>query len=439
MDIENVVKATDMVFSDYLSGKINNTSLCDHLSRILSSFDNGKHITVYVINPKRSDQIFFMRTAPIIDDGMTIIDEIKEEDISFKKMNERWSKLENWVIEIDIRTFDRTIISFNPQELTAMLLHEIGHVIYSDRVVEKFYRMFMETKLKFTMAERSKFKILTCIYLIPLYTACVAHELSIGKNGIIEERMCDSLTRSVRYHTYLISAFDKIIKAYGTNYIIKDESVCDKEVEKDMIWAGININELSQRRDKLKSELVFKFMNTNSNIFKKAYSEISNKIGVYIKNKKNNESMGTLESFFSNNETIDMNTYDILIDYKKSGPLFRLLDNYDDKIATEGLSLLKKDKPISMSDYDIDCIEVEIDRIQNHHDRMFVLDLIYNALEKIDTIESLMDVNIKYNKYRNKIEPWRKRLAELRTMAMKKKDFSSNYTLFVRQVPGYEG
>jgi len=436
----------DLIYSDFLVGKLDYKSLEGHLSRVLSTIDSQKQIEVSIIQTKKSEPVFFMRVAPAIDNSIELLGELREERISFKSMYNRWNNISKWVMEIDARTLDRSVISFNPQELTAMTLHEIGHVIYSDRVIEKFYRMYIEAKLKFTLADRFKFKFLTCMYLIPLYTACAAHEISTGVNGKIEEKHCDALTRTVGYQYNLISAFDKIIKAYGTSVIIKDEATTDNLVKKDMLWSDVNITQIIDRKQSLKNELVFKAMNTNSGLFKKAYARISDTIGAYVRNKRNGVNEGVIESFLEKNETVDFDKYEVVCEPFKLTTLEHLFRDIDSRsietivVESNLLDAFKSNKDISISEYDLDCVEVEIDRIQNHHDRMYVLDLIYNLLEKIDTIESLMDTNIKYNKYRNKIEPWRKRLEEMRSRTMAKRNFDTErYTLFVKQVRGYEG
>lgn len=433
---KNIVETTDKLFSDYMVAKINNKELEKYLGSCLSSIQDCKKMyTVYIVDSP-NEPMFFMRITPNIDQSDCILNEIKNEKISFKKLRERWNSIENWNLEIDSRCLDRNEINFNPQELTALLIHEVGHVIYSDTPIERFYREFNEAKLKFTLADRAKFKFVTFLYIIPLYTTSIAHNFGVGKNGILEEKKCDALTKLFGYEKHLINACTKIIKRYGSS-IFKNDNEMDKRLETEFIWCNSNITELIERKHTLKNELVYKTLKTKSFPIKAMYMKLLSKIGIYIKDKKTGLAM---ESVFESIDKIDLNECEICVNNNLSnieGYLTNLKNNSE--IAKEAF-FKNKNKKIDVSEYDIDAIDIESDRIENHHDRLFVLDLIYELLEKIDIIEEMseMDNSIK-RKYTSKIKPFRDRLYEIRNKVMKKKDFDKEYKLFINVPKGYEG
>ena len=96
-------------------------------------------------------------------------------------------------------------------------------------------------------------------------------------------------------------------------------------------------------------------------------------------------------------------------------------------------------KPKLPSDYDIDMIAVEIDRMQNHHDRLYVLDLIY---AKIDQINNFMESSKNagtFNTYKNKCASQLKRLDQLRLELLNKRVSTAGYKVIVNYPVGYEG
>jgi len=121
----------DDAFSSYLLDP-NDEEFSKKVSSILSAFAKQKsfHVNIVKIEPREKEPFFGMRVFPdrVFAEGI-LKDLAEEEKPSIKKMCDRWKSILMWTIEIDERVFDRNSINFNPQELTAMLLHEIGHTI----------------------------------------------------------------------------------------------------------------------------------------------------------------------------------------------------------------------------------------------------------------------------------------------------------------------
>ena len=90
--------------------------------------------------------------------------------------------------------------------------------------------------------------------------------------------------------------------------------------------------------------------------------------------------------------------------------------------------------------FDIDMIDVEIDKVENHQDRIYVLDLIYARDEEIsEFIEYYGENSNQVKANRAKIEKYRKRLAELRARVLSKHTIDNGYKLWVKSPEGYEG
>ena len=110
-----------------------------------------------------------------------------------------------------------------------------------------------------------------------------------------------------------------------------------------------------------------------------------------------------------------------------------------DKIAQEAM-FRKKKKSIVPSQLDVDTIFVEVDRIQNHADRRYVLDLIYTQEEKITTFLEMYEKDeMMMNKHKTKMEGMLKQLASMRQCVLDKRSFDKQYKVFVKYPVGYEG
>ena len=106
-------------------------------------------------------------------------------------------------------------------------------------------------------------------------------------------------------------------------------------------------------------------------------------------------------------------------------------------IVTE--SFKSKKPPKLPSDYDIDIISVEIDKIENHYDRMYVLDLIYNKIDQITEFIEYSEATGTYNKYKFKCESQLKALEKLRLAVLDKRTVKNDLRFIVNYPKGYEG
>ena len=305
-----------------------------------------------------------------------------------KTFSKKWlADITRYTREIDKNLFNRTIISFNQQELTALLLHELAHVVFSSKKSERFYDAYRINKAQLKLQEKKATRIAqSVIYAIPGMIACGMHSWNVGgKSGRYEEYICDQMFGVDKYRENLEAAINKIVRAYGTT-IIKNETEVTGKLDASVKWCNINITELSHRRVLLKNEIVNAAANTRSKSLKRGYLNIMARFGVGMRDKYTGNLIAT-ESVFDEIESLD-------------NPAYGLCQKYEivDLFANEGLAfssaientmalspaLESKKAPKLPSNYDIDAIAIEIDRIENHHDRSYVLDLIYNKIEQIN-------------------------------------------------------
>ena len=103
-----------------------------------------------------------------------------------------------------------------------------------------------------------------------------------------------------------------------------------------------------------------------------------------------------------------------------------LKESTKNDIATEAFFKRNK-KPEIPTQLDVDTIFVEVDRIQNHADRRYVLDLIYNQEEKINKFLELCEANDDLGrKYNSKMHAMLAELQSMRKAVLAKRSFDKS-------------
>lgn len=438
-NLEKRISMMDNAFSDYLMKKLSDDSLERKLSTILTSldFDSGdKEFEVCIVKNNGKEPFFGMRVFPVIEEANKITSSLANEKKSFSEICKMWKTIKQWYLEIDNGVFDRTQLNFIPKELTALTLHEVGHVIYSDKIIEQFYRAYQDSYMRMKITDKAAMKYLYMLYTIPLSATCMMRHWTNGKNEINQEKFADRVLIENGYSEYLLTALNKIIKAYG-NDVGQSEEAGNRAIQSSINWCNLNVTDITKRRNSLKDDLFYQTMKTNSTYVKALSMKILHDLSVGL---RENYTGAVVESYGADivNDKGFFAKYTSFYDLAKYGSLETRI-----KAATESYTIAlesKHDKITLPSQYDIDAISVECDRITNHHDRIYVLDLIYDKLTQLDQFESMIvGDRIAMRKYSEKINSMRNELQELRTTVLGKHNLDTEYKLFVKYPKGYEG
>lgn len=450
--IDNKVplKCIEDAFADALEGNKNLNAIAKVIkvnSEILvrGARDNDISGTTFDIKfVDGKDQFLGMCVYPTIDNAHCMSACIQ----NFKGCRDfvdRWKSMTSYIIEIDENLFDRSIIAFNPQELTAMLMHEISHVIFSSKKAEQLYACYIANRefLKMTRDKAALSKLQGIFYEVPMTVICGIHEWNIGKDGMMEEWICDQVFGMTEYQEHMVSALNKIIRAYGTT-IITQQDVQLHNVDVDMKWCNLNIRDIVRRREMLRSELLNRSSRARGYTLRHVYLDIIARLGIGLRDRYTN-GVVAMEAVLADIDEGAREFTSVLSDYKftctnmKRAAAIEGLSvrAFEDAPALESLKLKKA--PKLPSDYAIDEISIEIDKIENHYDRIYVLDLIYNRLSEIDIFESYYTEIGEIHKYAAKIKSKRDYLEKLREAVLEKKILDKDYTVFVKCPKGYEG
>ena len=439
---EKSLMLLESAFTRFLMNESTEARLCREIETALNNLpfeENQKQFTVQIANQKSVEKFFGMRVFPKIEEldnfCKDLVGEESDDIIKFKDLVKRWKNIGSWFLELDATLFDRNIVNFTPKELVALTLHEIGHVIYSDKPVEGFYRAYREAKVRMKISDRATQKLMYNIYMIPLSIACMQKRWVNDKNQINVEIVADKTVVELGYGEYLVEAFDKIIRRYGS--INTNENQLQSEIDTSVQWCNLNISDVIRRKETLKDELYYRAIRTKSNYMKAITIIMLDKLGFKMKERYTGAVVENSLELLSDPKI--MEKYIPIVDALESARFDKQLQGMisSEQIAMEAaFNRGKKIKAVLPSQYEIDAIAIEVDKITNHHDRIFVLDLIYEVLEKINTFEQTISSDPSLvRKWSATINSMKEQLEQLRQATLSKKSFSSEYRFFCKLPP----
>lgn len=439
------LEAIENAFTDFLEKKISVGTLEKTLGVALGmlKFDTQKTFTVTLSKSKDGRHFFGMECYPSQECLEDICAKTADPEIRFKDLCKAWRRIDNWDILLDSLLFDRNFITFNPKELTAMLLHEVGHVILSDKPVEYFYRSYVGAKTRMKMADKASMQVLYLLLQIPFAVACAQKFWVNSANELNLEIAADKTLIATGYAEHLVTAFDKIIRACGS--INSTDAQKYKAVETSMDWCCSNITDIVRRREKLKDELYYTAIRSNSGYMKSLCARILDWLGVRMQERYTGAVVESSMCLEYCNGDITFEQYKPVFNFKRWVAIESQLNiarsGTEVEIATEGFFNKRKKKKIDMpSMYDLDRISIEIDGIENEYDRVYVLDLIYACLERVNDFEEAISADpMELKKYEGRIAQFRTQLDELRQRVLAKKIVPKQYKVFVKVPEEYAG
>lgn len=427
----------DDAFLKYNASKYE-SKLCNILSANIS-FNMKKEFSISIVNKDMAEPFFGARVFPSQEWIDKVSEKIIVDGIDFASVSKMWSNIDSWVIELDYQLFDRYSLSLNPKEKTAIILHEIGHVVQSSEIPERFYRVFTGYKYAKKLTSDAPMKALYTIYMLPLAICCMGSSV-YKRNADAIEIFADRFVVECGYGEDLLNAISKIIRVHGYSMLAQSEDELDKRVYDQINWGSLNVSSFSYRKSNLKDELYVRTRKNNSPFIRKLGEKILKTLGIKLKERYSGSSYSiTTETFnIPNNE---FPNYVLIQDATEAMKISNMINLYRQKeISIANEAHLRGKTPKLPSQFDIDSISIELDRMQNQHDRMYVLDLIYYQLTQLEQFENYMETDKDFkNKYKSRIDSMRKTLEEYRMAVLNKHNFNQAYKLWVKYPEGYEG
>lgn len=407
-DAENVKINTDVI-KNYFSSVIENKNAVSNLGALKQALSNitQRKIDVVIVNPTPSTPCNFMSVYP----EMSTIDNIIEAILTEQKeaaIYKIWADNSAWTVEIDSRVF--TNYGFTAEELTALILHEIGHVRFSLSIPSKIVKIL---KFQYAMIEH-KYKVILKDNLfkkflsIPILNAC---KLTRNTSSLKEELKADKYAVKCGYGNALNSAIDKIIIKAG------EMVTTDKQMEELSTFSINCLINLYNRQNYLNRQALGRMIAlTPSTICRNVLTSIVNSLS------------GTQNGFVTNESK----------DIQLSKRVESLIDEY--YLSEAFFNKLKKLKRLDPAD--LDYIALEINNIKCNDDKMMIISYIYYKLDMIQYYINVLESKDKRYVVPHSMESlvaMKQRLLQYRDTVINMKLPEVTYGLSIQFPAGYEG
>jgi hypothetical protein len=230
------------IYSD-LVGNPKDSKKVAELGKELSSV-TGKKIEVHLATVKDQKSFFGMSVTPDKSTVDKIAQAIVNPETPLSTIKSLWASSKSWRLDIDTSLFE----FLSPNELTAITLHEIGHIIDSDSAPERIQRVVQYTIAsssigqKAIMAETPFTKIIS----IPIVAAC---QFSYDKDSIKKELKADQVAARNGYADDLVSAMSKIERH------LKNSNLLNASPDADLVASTDYTVKMADQLSKRKSAL----------------------------------------------------------------------------------------------------------------------------------------------------------------------------------------
>jgi len=328
-----------------------------------------------------------------------------------------WAENKEWYIDIDSIILNDMNLNTNPSELVAVLLHEVGHVVYSNTVPNRITKVlkYQLIKSNHKLKQIVKWKRCQRILDIIVVEACSGKNF---KNVNKEELQADYFAYSNGYGEALNSFINKLLISNGNSMIDRTDEEMEKDVEIITKWTLTNIGELEFRKNSLQKMLETEMRRNPSTYVRSILLNVKN---LFFSKSNQDNYTGILKE-------------STVIKEWRHYEEKPLLESYKDAFDNSGI--VKRIKAV-----DLNILEIQVGKIKNLDDKLYVLDNINNYQEILDVQDELRHVQTSNNRplmTKESIDKFRLELDDLRKRAMKVK--TSNYHSFFKSYPtGYEG
>lgn len=378
-------------------------------SNLESVFDGYKFdIKIVDKDPQREDKLtFVMSVFPEVDTASRIISAMLTGH-NEKIISDLWKKNTNWTIELDSALFNMSGVTFTNKELTALLLHEVGHITSTNSIPNRLYTIMSYEVAKTKASNKAiiKDEIFRSIMSLPILDACVSDK---ERSSIREEIKADTFAKKMGYSQELYSALTKLSKD------VKGSSRND-DISKLTNFSLSTLEELKERK---------------ANLAKRNLIGLSEACeSPYIKEVIDTFVEKTLEC--KEDSYIDKNEY----------IWNRINNDIENYYTTEFFGITKHLKRIEPAD--IDYVMIKMEGIKSESDKLMLITYIHSKLDLIDYyIQILEDPKLsrRYNipNTIQQLKGFKERLLVYRDNILKYKIPDKFKGILVAWPEGYEG
>lgn len=372
----------------------------------ISIIDNDKKFFGMCVYPS-AEEIQKLTEVLIADPSKKKFSEVEKIHREFMSKSEK-------VIEIDsILLYDHNI-NATAGEITAILLHEIGHVVGSNSMVNRMARAKEYMMMKFDNRTR---KLIPVISFIPKLFNIVtlqifSHQFNLQ---LMKEKEADELAYKEGYGEELYNVLGKLIANGKGSQVKKSNKELDKDVEVTIDWLIVNIKELEYRKDRLKKSLRILKLSSPSKFLGDFISGIKDKIFKHDDDKMIEKAVVVNEAFILS----------CLRNKKMKAPVG----------AVDSSGRVRR-----LVARDLDIYRAELERVNTVDDKIFLLERLYDLMDVADYAKYMLEENPKkVMQSEETIDAFIAAVQEIIDMTNARKISKTKYGLFIKYPADYEG
>ena len=372
----------------------------------ISIIDNDKKFFGMCVYPS-AEEIQKLTEVLIADPSKKKFSEVEKIHREFMSKSEK-------VIEIDsILLYDHNI-NATAGEITAILLHEIGHVVGSNSMVNRMARAKEYMMMKFDNRTR---KLIPVISFIPKLFNIVtlqifSHQFNLQ---LMKEKEADELAYKEGYGEELYNVLGKLIANGKGSQVKKSNKELDKDVEVTIDWLIVNIKELEYRKDRLKKSLRILKLSSPSKFLGDFISGIKDKIFKHDDEKMIEKAVVVNEAFILS----------CLRNKKMKAPVG----------AVDSSGRVRR-----LVARDLDIYRAELERVNTVDDKIFLLERLYDLMDVADYAKYMLEENPKkVMQSEETIDAFIAAVQEIIAMTNARKISKTKYGLFIKYPADYEG
>lgn len=398
-------------------------------------------VTIKLVNSKGS--FTGIQLLPAVEDLSKVL--IKFGDRKHSGLADAARTVRRFTLEID-----RTLLAPGSPFSSAELAYMVRSCIFLWRqAIDKIFTHYMENISYLTMMKKDLVNRLVSVFYPVAVYSCIYHLT-------MQEYFYRFPT--IKYdteYTDVAALGEKIRQNYSNPFPVPLDNEMNagcflaapksNSIEKaDVEWANNQIKYIKHNRGRLQAELLIRASRTPSPTMKNALLNICTNCGIGMSDRYTGQTIA-MESVVDAVFEGEVKTPDLMqkADFTKVRPVcYRLEEASEQVFGNEEAALesfLRQKNPRLPSNYAIDDISIEIDKIKTDRDRSYVLDLIYSRIDELDAFEDACKHQKTLFKHDADIKQCRENLEKLRTAVLNKKIAPKRYGIFVEYPKGYEG
>ena len=375
-------------------------------------FDVEFDIEIIPVND--NSPLFVMSVFPEKSVVSKIISSVTTNSGNIETIKKLWQQNKKWTLEIDERILNKNFINCSNRELTALVLHEIGHVVCTNSIPSRISTIIQYEIAKSKLENKilAADKLFSKILALPILNACVSDSRKSDKPLSVEIK-ADNFAKKMGYQQELLSVLKKIT----TNQKYPKGGTINKNMEEMTKFSINTLNQLKAREDNL----------LKKNLISLKKECVSPYIESYIDDFYNT----IFETGDKSISSIEHLTF-----------MENRADNIVENYYTEFFFGKKKLSKIDPAE--LDYIDIKTNEIKNENDKMMLISYIHSKLDIIDFyLEILKDPKLakKYNvpNSADQLERMRTRLLTSRENILKYKIPERNKGIIIAWPENYEG